>query len=134
MKANVFTNNFSQVKTIHLESHRTMQDFSYIVFNDDIFAEDLALLLEKTQKSLAWLLKKARYDFSVFANGGIRIVRFLGDSNDGFNTESIKLRLNEEKQLAMFHNHPCDCHKEFSSFAWALWSFANDLILNKKGA
>ncbi|MCR2101076.1 hypothetical protein [Campylobacter upsaliensis] len=135
MKANIYANNFSQAKTIHLKTHKTMQDFCYISFNDDIFADDLALLLEKSKESLEILLQNANYNLSVFANEGIRIVRYLDDENfNAFNTESVKLRLNEKGQLAMLHNHPCDCHKEFSSFAWALWSFVNNLVLEKKGA
>ncbi|TNB57548.1 hypothetical protein [Campylobacter helveticus] len=133
---NIYANNFSQAKTIHLTKHRTMKDFSYISFNVDISVrpdlfEDM---VKKTTEHLGILLQKANYDLSVFANEGIRIVRYLGVSNDAFSTESINLRFNEEGQLAMFHNHSCDKSKEFSSFAWALWSYVNDLILEKKGA
>lgn len=130
---NIYANNFSIAKSNHLAQHKDMRDFSYISFDEDIQALP-DMLVGKTQKALGRLLKEANYNLSSFGYEGIRIVRFLNDKDDGFNTESIKLRLNEEAELIMVHNHPCDNDKEFSSFAWSLWSFANDEILQRKGA
>lgn len=129
----IYASNFSIAKSNHLSKHKDMRNFSHISINNDIQANSAKMLIDRTKEALGEFLKKADYDLSSFGYEGIRIVRFLNGKNDGFNTESIKLRLDEEAKLIMVHNHPCDNYKEFSSFAWELWSFANDEILKRKG-